>query len=588
MNSIVASSLLQLVYRNSLRTSLPACIAIAFIAYNLQQHTTGNLWVWWAAFAAFLYIFRPLAIHWISTHSTLNMRSQLLSTGIYTALSGCAMGMCVLFFPQLPVSVHLIISLILAGFGAGSNATNAGYPPLFMSFIVPLLLPLGLLWIMNPDNSLGYQISISIGALIVMMIVLLSVLGRDTFRTFAAYAEMSEKQSAMSDQLAQALKNAETERERAQASSLAKTRFIAAASHDLRQPVHVISLYSSALQTIVKSSRAKDVVKDMNTAVDSLSSQLNALLDVSRLDAGGVQPEFSVVDIKACVDLVVTEFETEAKAKEIELLNRMQEPLFALTDTNLLMQILRNLLGNAIKYTHKGYVCVDSVTKPESITLRCTDTGVGMNESELNHILEEFYQVDEHNRDKRKGLGLGLSIVERLVKCLAHEMSIESEPGKGTTVSLLLKRESQVSDSKTSKPRMDYPVDSDESFDLWVHIVDDEAMVRRSMSMLLEELGCKVTSTSSTLSTIAFLKENQPDVVIADLILGSGDSGVDTLNEARKLYPEINRVMITGEVLIKLDQAGLSKDVSLLHKPVGKNALSTLLQRVEAHPVTSP
>jgi hypothetical protein len=142
MNSIVASSLLQLVYRNALRTCLPAIAGVLFIGWNISRYSDNRWWLYWVLLSALLYGARPLVIHWISVRSSLSLRDQLFATGVYTGLCGCAMGLSVLFFPDLPLSVRLMITLILAGFGAGNSATNAGYPPFFISYIIPLLMRL--------------------------------------------------------------------------------------------------------------------------------------------------------------------------------------------------------------------------------------------------------------------------------------------------------------------------------------------------------------------------------------------------------------------------------------------------------------
>jgi len=578
MNETVGHNLFNLVYRHSIRSLLPAMMAIPFIGYLLSLNTPGYAWLYWVIAVSLTYLLRPILLKLILSTYRLSIRQKLIIIGIYNIVISSTLAASILFFPQLDLAPRLIISLMLAGFAAGASAANAGYIPLFLCFIVPLLLPFGVTWMQNPGEYLPNDIAMMVGLLILMMIVFLTSNGHDTFRIFSAHVELSEKQSLMSAELSDALKRAEHEQNRAESSNRSKTRFLAAASHDLRQPVHVVSLFGAALETMVKQENVKEVVNDMNLAVQSLSTQLNELLDIAKLDSDTVTPEFTQIELNSVVRHVVEELWSEANAKNIEIINAVEKGVYVWSDNTKLSQILRNLVGNGIKYTDKGNVTLSVQKKDERIILSCVDTGIGISEDEQQHIFEEFYQVHNPERNKEKGIGLGLSIVERLARNLSHEISMTSKLGEGTCVSLKLKVANQATVHDQRANQEEVRALENNTFDGWVHIVDDEPSVCKSMGLLLKELGCRVTSTSSTNETVNFMGSNRPDAVLVDLRLRGNDSGIKTLNAVEAIDPSIFRVMITGETLFRLDDIGLSHDVKLLHKPVSKARIVALLK----------
>ena len=574
MNETIGIQLVQLVHRNSRRTWLPAVFAISFISYFLSINTQGYLWLVWAVISIQVFALRPLAMSFLDSEIALSVRRKLIAISLYSFLGGSAMGSSVLFFSQLDTTERLLVTLQLAGFGAGGSASNAGYTPFFLCFITPLLVPLGIFWMVAPNSDFRYLISFLTGALILLMVAVLATLGRDTFNTFSAYVELSEKQAVMSDELSHAF-------ERAESSNRSKTRFLAAASHDLRQPVHVVSLYCSALHTMVKEPRISEVVDDMTSAIELLSSQLNSLLDVSKLDSGCVIPEFKVLNLQRLVNNVFEEFNEEAEVKSLTLVNQVDSAIHVRSDSTMLMQILRNVVGNAVKYTSVGRVKVSTMVDETNVTLMCEDTGIGIAAGEIPHVLEEFYQVNNPERNKAKGLGLGLSIVDRLATCLSHDLAIASTPGTGTRVTLCLELVQKHTHLEKPDSRQATAADSpNASLDYWVHIVDDEPMVRKSMALLIRELGCHATSTSTTEETEQFFSTILPDIIISDLRLRGEDSGFETLRAIRAMDPNIHRVIVTGETFVDANESELELCDRILYKPVSKEKLMELLESI--------
>jgi len=581
MNLSVGDNLLDLVYRHSLRGFIPALVVVLFIGYILSLHTSGHAWQYWFFTAATLQLFRPLILKLIVRSVWLSVKRRLTLVAINSVVNGCAIGSSILFFPELGLDHRLLISLVIVGTSGGASAVNAGYPLLYLGFVVPCMVPLAIFWMINPGDQLSSLASMAVGLMCIMQLLLMTVLGRENFTTFLAFIELSNKQSAMSDELSKALHKAESQQKHAEASNQSKTRFLAAASHDLRQPVHVVSMLGAALETMVKQERVKDVVRDMNQAVKSLSRQLNELLDIAKLDSITVSPELRQLELRSAVGLVMDELRGDAMVKGLELHNAVDRGTYVYSDNALLSQILRNVVGNAIKYTTEGGVKLSANRVGDFVKLDILDTGIGMSKVEQQHIFEEFFQIDNPERSKDKGIGLGLSIVDRLAKRLSHELSITSEAGEGTCVSIKIAACDQANIEGQLSKSAQVKQTSDVIFNCWVHLVDDEPAVQMSMRKLLEEMGCLVTSTSSTSETIEFMETNRPDIALVDYRLRGDDSGIKTLNAMNELCPKVQRVMVTGETYLHLAENGLTESVDVLHKPVSKTELIELLTALQ-------
>jgi signal transduction histidine kinase len=221
----------------------------------------------------------------------------------------------------------------------------------------------------------------------------------------------------------------------AEAASRAKTRFLASASHDLRQPIQTISLFAAALALRPLDERSRAIASNMNEAVRDLSVELDALLDVSKLDAGLVQSQPVRLQLRSFLKRVRAIFAVPAREKRIGLTTDCADDLWICTDRNLLERIVRNLVENAVKYTDAGHVRIVASQDKSAVSLFVEDSGCGIDSAELPRIFEEFYQIQNPERDRRRGLGLGLAIVRRLTTMLQIPMRFTSAIGVGTRVS---------------------------------------------------------------------------------------------------------------------------------------------------------
>ena len=517
---------------------------------------------------------RVVLLRVISLSASLSHRAKRYLATIVTFVLGCTIASVLYFFTSISLFERTMLMAIMLGMCTVSYSSNLGYPPLLVAYIGPLLGTSGILWTLYPSPDTNPLFSFAVSASIIILSHTLVRNGKFMFEAFALTIETSTKLEDQSRRLSDALRHAEDAQQAAETSSQSKTRFIAAASHDLRQPVHVLNLFSGALKNAPLDSRTRNIVDSMNVAVNSLSSQLNSLLDISELDSGSIKPDFQRVDLFQLSQTLTSEMQKLAEDKHIELLNEVPLALNVTTDPTMLSQIVRNLCGNAIKYTETGSVRITAELVGPEVVLSIIDTGIGIDIGDSDKVFEEFFQVSNHTRDKNQGLGLGLSIVERLIKTLDHKISLTSSIGKGTSISITLK---QCESHDTSMPvSASACLESDKLLTgFWVHLVDDEAAVQTSVVAFLETVGAKVTFSQSSNEAIDFLRHHRPDAVLIDLRLRDNDSGLNVVDSVKDSSLPV--ALITGESVCESELADKYPQLLMLQKPVSDEALLDLL-----------
>ncbi len=224
-------------------------------------------------------------------------------------------------------------------------------------------------------------------------------------------------------------------RHQAELASIAKSRFLAAASHDLRQPLQTLALLQGLLATVVEGDKARNLVARLDETLGAMSGMLNTLLDINQIDAGIVHPEIVSFPVSDLLDRLKGEFTYHAQAQGLEL-RVVPSGVTINSDPRLLEQMIRNLLSNALKYTPHGKVLLGCRRHGGNLSIEVWDTGIGIPEEELQSIFEEYRQLDNAARERKRGLGLGLSIVQRLGNLLGHRLSVRSHPGKGSVFAI--------------------------------------------------------------------------------------------------------------------------------------------------------
>ena len=332
----------------------------------------------------------------------------------------------VLFFNPAEFSEQTLLFVLIIGVTVSSVSTNAIWLLSHTAYLIISTMPMIIMCLIQPDpqyKGMGMAFLAYIGV---------------------AYSVARSGSITYKDMMALTLKNmrlAETLREQYEitdAASRAKTQFLASASHDLRQPVHSLSLLSEGLRQEVTSDRGQQLATHIRSAVTSIDDLLGKLLDISRLDAGDVHAEVTDFPLDALLNSLIIEARPVAEAKGLKL--SIKPCRYAVrSDPVLLGNILRNLITNAIKYTESGEVAVTAeVGRPGQLLVRVSDTGMGIPKDQQEKIFQEFVQLNNPERDRQKGLGLGLSVCRRLANLLGHELQVRSEPGKGSEFTLTL------------------------------------------------------------------------------------------------------------------------------------------------------
>lgn len=556
--------LLDLLARNARRVPVPVFLATGLIAAVVYD-TAPTVWplLWLGGVAVFLVI-RYVYLTRLPDRVDLSEAARLRIAAALSGINGALHGSSLAFFPLLDEFDRLLMTIMMLALCAGSVGSTVGYRPLLLAYVVPVLVPLSVLWAINPGAEAGWR-EVSMAGLILLFIALLLTLARDAFRLFRESFEIRLEHVALNKRL-------ETALEESRIANDAKTRFLAAASHDLRQPVHALALFSAALARRPLDEKTRDITSHIQSALDALSLQLDALLDISKLDAGVVEPRPAAFDLCAMLERLREQFAPLAADKGLELTVQCPDGAAVHTDEMLLEQIIRNLLSNAVKYTDTGTISVRAVPSDGKCLLEVVDTGRGIPTEAQTQVFEEFFQVDNPNRDRSQGFGLGLAIIKRIVELLAIPFDMESEVGKGTTVRLSLTQAAAVP-RRGSAPDTEFPFEG-----LAVLTVDDETEVLEGMKTLLGGLGCNVSAVDSTVRAVASAKRARPDVVICDYRLRGEDDGLDTINQLREIHPGLPAILVTGDTstdrLREVRDAGLT----VLHKPIREHNLKAAIE----------
>ncbi len=361
-------------------------------------------------------------------------------------------------------------------------------------------------------------------------------------------------------------------RQVAERAQKANTAFLAAASHDLRQPVQALSLLNGALRRTVKDERAREMIDHQEHSLTAMTNLLNSLLDISRLDAGVVTPDIEEFPMQRVIDRLSAEFGRQASHKGLEF---SSEPcaVTVRSDPNLLSEIIQNLVSNAIRYTEKGSVKMVCDCAGEMCRLQVVDTGIGIEEDQLEAIFKEFHQTKTPG-SSTEGFGLGLAIVRRLADLLEHDIGVESQPGKGSTFRVLV----PIVAAAQHPHGEDHVVEAtEESAGVGtIILIEDDVKVANAWGMLLESEGYRVATAKSATEANAILGhlDTVPSLIISDFHLLDGSTGVEAVQGIRKFYGvNIPAFIVSGDTSKVVKDARPVDNCTLMSKPVNTSRL---------------
>lgn len=573
LRSHVEQQRVSMLFSNTLAYTESAILMVGFVALVVWNSLDWRtLLVWCGAILALQGL-----IQWVShryraspARETSARRWGWIYSGT-VAVSGVAWGSGVflLHVDNAPL-LQAFIAVVLAGRGTASMLAHAYFPPALYAFAIPLFLSLATRYM-----TLGETANVATGLMWLLFLAYVLLFGHRQAKVIVDSIVLRHEK----EQLVEALerKNAAEERARVRAeeANLAKSRFFAAANHDLRQPLHSLGLFATTLRNTVTGREHRELVDHILLGIESLDSLFEDLLDISKLDAGQVRARIEHFPANTVLERLRTTYSAAATSKGLRMRIR-PSPVILHSDQVLLFRVLSNLVANAIRYTPAGGVLIGCRRRGNDISVEVWDTGVGIPPDQHERIFEEFFQLHNPERDRRRGLGLGLATVRRIVQLLGYALTMRSVPARGSVFALRvpLGRKSETAALQTTAEQS-VP---DLLLNKMIVVVDDEASVRIGMQTLLQSWGCRCVAASDADEVLQKINGQAPDFIIADLRLRNNRTGIDAVRELRAaLGREVPAVLISGDTaldrLIEVSAAGFT----MLHKPLKAVRLRALL-----------
>ncbi len=531
----------------------------------------ASLWVLRAAFAWRISRDEP------DTLAALQARLHLWIVG--TLLAATLWGWAAWsFYPFGSALQQIALILVVYTFCVACVPILAPQFALYLAFVGLVYLP-AIARVALQDGGLGVQTA----AVMFVAMAMTLLLGRDYRNAFDRLSQLQRRTEALMDQLRSEKATSDTARQQAEVANRAKTQFFAAASHDLRQPLHALSLFAEALRQRSHEAGVVELVNSINASVDALDGLFSELLDITRIDTGGVEVkavDFAISDLFRRLRL---HFEPTAFEKGLAL--RFRGERHAVHGDPLLVErILRNLVANAIRYSEDGGVLVGCRRRGERLLLQVWDTGPGICEAEQHRVFEEFYQVPGNAAPlagQKKGLGLGLAIVRRLAALMHAPLVLRSVPGRGSVFTLELPVGQAVPTASASASAMAPPAPTLDG--RLIVVVEDDPVVGSGMEKLLEGWGARVASFDSVAASAQWAHSAgaggaQPQLLIVDYQLGNGQTGVEAIHALRAAFGcAVPAIMVTGSTISGHDAQAERHDFHLLMKPVLPGKLRAMI-----------
>ncbi len=463
-----------------------------------------------------------------------------------------------LFFPTNNTSLTSLLMIMLLGMSSGGIASVAPYRKAVFFLAVPMLVGLctALLW--QGDGLNGFLALCTLAYLSVSL-----RFGLQQHRLLADAWRARYEKETFAQRLADQIRIVEL-------ASLEKTRFFASASHDLRQPLHSLGLFGSAILARLKTTPDELLAQNLMQCVDALEASFSSMLDVSKLDAGVVTPKASAVSLGVVFRRLQASYGRQAHAQGLALRFKPGNK-WVMTDAALLERLLGNLIHNAIKFSQQGGVAVVARTRGQQISVEVWDTGTGMHQRELSRIFDEFYQVDNRERDRSMGLGMGLAIVRRLSQLMGTPVIVQSRMARGTVFKVLVS--ATVSQHKLAAPSI--PESSSSAMrvlaGMAVLVVDDEENVRTSTAAALQLYGLDVKLADGVEQATQIAQNLGPTLgaLITDFRLRSQEDGITLVHQIRSILGrQVPALLITGDTAPERVHQAQVSGLRVLYKPV--------------------
>lgn len=567
-----------LIFSAIIPTLLTTTIGSLIVQLNteLLPGAPTSFLMWWLAGAIGCIISAPLLnLFPIKKIETSKLLLSILFLSMALLLSAIFVGWTGLINDELPLQYLIFPVLLFVLFKRGLNVTC-------------LLLLCGLvatLW--GTTQGYGPFVRNTISQTSLLLQAFFGLSGVTILMLNAALNERNQAEEAMrkvqntlerrvEDRTAD-LQDAQTEAEEA---NKTKSRFLSAVSHDLRQPIHALSLFIMSLKGRLEQEENQKVVSRIEMILDNLSSMLDGLLDMSRLENHAITPHEENFTIQSLFNDVITEHDrSAAQAKGLKL-NIVPSSNVIRSDRTLLARVLGNFISNAIRYTDKGAICIGCRRKGETFHLEVWDTGRGLNQNEISQIFNPHTRITKEGQSNAEGLGLGLAIADGISKLLNHQIILRSTPNKGSCFSIVvpLGEASNIKDKSTITPAPSYNMPF---IDKNILVIDDDDTVREAMNVLLGDWGCQVTLAKNKQDALNYanLLGNNLDLILSDFHLSDQNNGLEIIQEIQDMINiKVPAIIISGDTRTSLKHDIEKTDYHLLTKPIQPVSLRPLLR----------
>ena len=542
---------------------IAVAVAFAFLFHDIAN--PALYWGWIGAFALHLLVRAPQLLRPLpASDAAVHAWSRRFVIGL--AVAGTLWGLsATAFFPATDSAGRYLLTATQYVVAIMSVAAFSWYPRAFAVFITPLFALMSLPWFLHGSPHAWTLLFLTFATYLVLM----DYVFRNAKVLIAGLAMRYEREAL----LAQLVERTD-EAERA---NVGKTRFLASASHDLRQPLHALGLLSAHAVNVSRDPALDPVLHQMQSMTRVLGELVDALLDISRLDAGAVKPSMQRFKLQEVLDSVVEDAALVAENKGLTLRVRRSSH-WTRSDPVMLGRIVQNLLANAIRYTPNGGVLLATRERAGRLSVEIWDTGIGIDQSEQKNIFGEFVQLDNPARDRTQGLGLGLAIVARLSALLDCGIAVRSRVGRGSVFVVTLPIAAPDAKLRGSTPAL-----PDEVLDgTRIMLIEDDAAVLEATRMLLQSWGCQIFTAvdfDSALNAM-HVAASEIDIVITDHRLGE-KSGIDIAHALRARATKTLPVMVvTGDIIEYIDKSALAEPCVFLSKPLAAISLRAALMQM--------